>query len=65
MNHTLQEEIVCGQYQLKETKEIKKIICNKCGRGDPGSERMSPGGGIQCGSDMGVLLGEGRRTPQF
>ena len=20
------------QYQLKETKEIKKIICNKCGR---------------------------------
>lgn len=20
------------QYQMKETKEIKKIICNKCGR---------------------------------
>ena len=23
------------QYQLKETKEVKKIICNKCGREIP------------------------------
>ena len=23
------------QYQIKETKEIKKIICNKCGREIP------------------------------
>lgn len=23
------------QYQIKETKEIYKIICNKCGRGIP------------------------------
>lgn len=23
------------QYQLKETKEIKKIICNKCGKEIP------------------------------
>ena len=23
------------QYQIKETKEIKKIICNKCGRESP------------------------------
>lgn len=27
------------QYQLKETKEIEKIICNKCGREIP-----APGG---------------------
>lgn len=25
------------QYQLKKTKEIKKIICNKCGREIPAS----------------------------
>ena len=34
------------QYQLKETKEIKKIICNRCGKetevvnGIPGEEML-------------------------
>lgn len=29
------------QYQLKETKEIKKIICNQCGKEIPVTDRKS------------------------
>ena len=33
------------QYQIKETKEIKKIICNKCGREIP-AVAGHPGEGV-------------------
>ena len=32
------------QYQRKETKEIKKIICNKCGREIPAVDGCPRGG---------------------
>ncbi len=35
------------QYQLKETKELKKIICNKCGREIP-ADGGYPREGVFC-----------------
>ena len=53
------------QYQMKETKEIKKIICNKCGKEIPAVDGEPREGVFSVDYQWGYFSEKDGRTPQL
>ena len=53
------------QYQRKETKEIKKIICNKCGREIPAVDGCPRGGVFSVDYTWGYFSEKDGETHRF
>ena len=48
------------QYELKERKEISKIICNKCGKEIAVENGMAKRRYAFCAETVGVFFGKGQ-----
>ncbi len=53
------------QYQLKETKEITKIICNRCGKRNKSCEWDSEKRDASCRAYLGLFFWKRWRKLQF
>lgn len=53
------------QYQLKETKEVKKIICNKCGKEIVVENGQSPEDVLTVEKRWGYFSGKDNEVHQF